>query len=185
MSLAVHPPLAPMLARLVRELPIGDYVYEPKWDGFRAICFRDGDDIEIQSRHGRPMARYFPELVDALWALSVGQIVLDGEIVVVRDGHFDFPALMLRTHRLDPNPTGGRGGRLRHRRRSALPASGTVPALAAGPRTQLVHAGPAHRVDDGSWRALPGGHTIGSVTEEVPVVSAALAALGLPADADV
>ena len=87
-----------MLARLVRELPIGDYVYEPKWDGFRAIVFRDGDDVEIQSRHERPMARYFPELVAAVRTLPPERVVIDGEIVVVRDGRFDFAGLMLRTH---------------------------------------------------------------------------------------
>jgi ATP-dependent DNA ligase len=101
-SLPLRPPLAPMLARLVRELPIGDYVYEPKWDGFRAIIFRDGDEVDIQSRHERPMARYFPELVAAVRMLPVERIVVDGEIIVVRDGQFDFAALMLRTH---PAPT--------------------------------------------------------------------------------
>jgi len=74
-SLPLRPPLAPMLARLVRELPIGDYVYEPKWDGFRAIIFRDGDEVDIQSRHERPMARYFPELVAAVRMLPVERIV--------------------------------------------------------------------------------------------------------------
>jgi ATP-dependent DNA ligase len=97
-GLAVRPPVAPMLARLTRELPIGDFLYEPKWDGFRAIVFRDGVDIEIQSRHGRPFARYFPDVVAAVRELAAPRLVLDGEIVVIRDGRFDFEALMLRTH---------------------------------------------------------------------------------------
>jgi len=97
-SLPVTPPVAPMLARLARDLPRGDYLYEPKWDGFRALAFRDDADVEIQSRHGRPFARYFPEVVDAVRLLPASRVVLDGEIVVVRDGRFDFPALMLRTH---------------------------------------------------------------------------------------
>src|ERR671929_159986 len=58
-----------MLGRLERELPVGDYLYEPKWDGFRCLAFRDGDDVELQSRHGNPLSRYFPELVEGLRAL--------------------------------------------------------------------------------------------------------------------
>lgn len=96
--LAVRPPVAPMLARLVRTVPRGDYAYEPKWDGFRALVFRDGDEVEIQSRHGRPFARYFPEVAAALRGLNAGAFVLDGEIVVVAGGRFDFARLMLRTH---------------------------------------------------------------------------------------
>ncbi|MDQ2690061.1 MAG: ATP-dependent DNA ligase [Chloroflexota bacterium] len=87
-----------MLARLVREIPLGDYLYEPKWDGFRAIVFRDGDEVEVQSRHGRPFARYFPDVVAAVASLSHERFVIDGEIVIIRDGRFDFEQLMLRTH---------------------------------------------------------------------------------------
>lgn len=96
--LPIQPPVKPMLARLVREIPTGDYAYEPKWDGFRALVFRDGDEIEVQSRHGRPFARYVPELVASIRELRCRQLVLDGEIVVVRAGRFDFEQLMLRTH---------------------------------------------------------------------------------------
>ena len=91
-----------MLARLVRELPRDGFLYEPKWDGFRALGFRDGPEVDIRSRHGRPLARYFPELVDALLALPAGAFVLDGEIVLVGPGGFDFPALMSRLH---PTPS--------------------------------------------------------------------------------
>jgi len=87
-----------MLSRLARELPTGDVVYEPKWDGFRCIAFRDGDEVELQSRNGRPLARYFPEIVDVLRALGQPRFVIDGELVLVRDGLLDFAALMRRLH---------------------------------------------------------------------------------------
>jgi ATP-dependent DNA ligase len=89
-----------MLARLVPEIPLGDHSYEPKWDGFRAVVFRDGDEVEIGSRNGRPMDRYFPEMVTAFRAGLPGRCVVDGEIVVpdpVR-GRLDFEALQQRIH---------------------------------------------------------------------------------------
>jgi ATP-dependent DNA ligase len=95
MTLPLRPPIKPMLARLERELPRDGYLYEPKWDGFRALAFRDGDEVELQSRHGNPLARYFPEVVAPLRALAEEQFVLDGEIVA-RDA--PFPALMARLH---------------------------------------------------------------------------------------
>jgi ATP-dependent DNA ligase len=82
-----------MLARLARELPVGDFLYEPKWDGFRCLAFRDGDDVELWSRNDRPLARYFPELVAGLRALETDRFVLDGEIVAR-----DFDALLARLH---------------------------------------------------------------------------------------
>ena len=91
-------PLAPMLAKLVRELPEGDYIYEPKWDGFRCLARRTGDNVELRSRHGRPLARYFPEIVTRLRALGRERFTLDGEVLVVVDGRFDFAALMSRLH---------------------------------------------------------------------------------------
>src|SRR5438094_277911 len=72
--------------------------YEPNWDGFRCIAFRDGDEVELQSRSGRPLARYFPEIVDVLGALGQPRFVIDGELVLVRDGLLDFAALMRRLH---------------------------------------------------------------------------------------
>jgi ATP-dependent DNA ligase len=98
MDLPVVPPVAPMLARLSRELPSGAFVYEPKWDGFRCLAFRCGDEVDLRSRHGRPLARYFPELFGALRALPQERFALDGEIVVVGPAGFDFPALMARPH---------------------------------------------------------------------------------------
>src|SRR5437763_7471656 len=97
-----------MLARLARSLPEGDYCFEPKWDGFRALAFRDGDDVELRSRHDRPLARYFPEVVEALCALAARRFVVDGEIVAARDGDPDFASLLLRLH-----PSASRVARLR------------------------------------------------------------------------
>jgi ATP-dependent DNA ligase len=93
MALPVTPPVKPMLARLARELPLGDFLYEPKWDGFRCLAFRDGDEIELWSRNERPLARYFPELVEALRAIDTEAFVLDGEIVAR-----DFDSLLARLH---------------------------------------------------------------------------------------
>jgi len=88
----------PMLARLVRELPNDGLWYEPKWDGFRAVAARAGDDVQILSRHGRPFARYFPELVDAFMRLPDRDVTIDGEIVLESERGFDFAALMTRLH---------------------------------------------------------------------------------------
>src|SRR5215210_5217591 len=93
MALPITPPIKPMLARLSRELPLGDFLYEPKWDGFRCLAFREGDDVELWSRNDRPLARYFPELVAGLGGLDVHQFVIDGEIVAR-----DFDALLARLH---------------------------------------------------------------------------------------
>ena len=98
MALAVTPPQRPMLARLERELPRDGYLYEPKWDGFRCLAFCDGSDVDLRSRHDRPLARYFPELAEALAALPRERFAVDGEIVVANDAGFDFAALMARLH---------------------------------------------------------------------------------------
>jgi ATP-dependent DNA ligase len=88
-----------MEAKSVRDLPTGDgWAWEPKWDGFRCIAFRDGDDIELQSKSGRPLARYFPEVVDAVRAIGVERVVLDGEIVLPVEGELSFEHLQLRLH---------------------------------------------------------------------------------------
>jgi ATP-dependent DNA ligase len=86
-----------MLARLARALPVGDYVYEPKWDGFRCLAFASGRTIDLRSRHQRPLARYFPELVAALSDLA-RPAILDGEIVIARRGGPGFEALLARLH---------------------------------------------------------------------------------------
>ncbi|HUQ42258.1 MAG TPA: ATP-dependent DNA ligase [Candidatus Limnocylindrales bacterium] len=95
---AVRPPIAPMLARLAEEIPREGHLYEPKWDGFRAIVFRDREEIDIRSRHDRPLARYFPELVAAFRDVHAESFVLDGEIVIIGPRAFDFGAVMLRLH---------------------------------------------------------------------------------------
>ena len=94
----LDPSQKPMLAKLVRELPAGQFLYEPKWDGFRCLAFRDGADVELRSRHGRPLGRYFPELVEALGATAPQRWALDGEVLVLAGGRFDFAALMARLH---------------------------------------------------------------------------------------
>jgi ATP-dependent DNA ligase len=97
--LAVVPPIEPMLAKLARELPVGGYAYEPKWDGFRSLAFREGEAVELQSRKLSPFGRYFPELLQALGRVTTSdRFVLDGEIVVTRDGAPDFDALLKRIH---------------------------------------------------------------------------------------
>ena len=100
MDLPVNPPVSPMLARPVRSFP-PDASYEPKWDGFRSICFRDGDQVELGSRNERPMTRYFPELVAAVRAELPPRCVIDGEIVVATDHGLDFEALQQRIHPAD------------------------------------------------------------------------------------
>src|SRR5687767_11416393 len=88
-----------MLAKRVSELPSGDgFVYEPKWDGFRTLVFRDGDEVFLQSRDEKPLARYFPELIAPLKAALPERAVLDGEIVIARENALDFDALQMRLH---------------------------------------------------------------------------------------
>jgi len=94
----VHPPVEPMLAKLADEVPTGEYLYEPKWDGFRAIVFRTARDVYIQSRDARPLDRYFPELHQALIERLPKNVVVDGEIVIATDAGLDFDALQLRLH---------------------------------------------------------------------------------------
>ena len=103
-------PVAPMLAKIAETLPAGpDYLYEPKWDGFRAIVFRTGDETLLQSRDLKPLNRYFPELVEALGRALPSGCVLDGEIVVASSGRLDFDALQQRIH-----PAASRIAKLAH-----------------------------------------------------------------------
>ncbi|KUI41095.1 ATP-dependent DNA ligase [Mycobacterium sp. IS-1590] len=97
MQLPVMPPVSPMLAKSVVSIP-PDASYEPKWDGFRSICFRDGDEVELGSRNERPMTRYFPELVDAARQELPARCVIDGEIIVTAGHGLDFEALQQRIH---------------------------------------------------------------------------------------
>lgn len=99
MKLPVQPPIKPMLAKLDDEIPTGEeWVYEPKWDGFRAIVFRDGADIHIASRDTKPLERYIPELLDPLGRVLPSRCVVDGEIIIPGPQGLDFDALLLRIH---------------------------------------------------------------------------------------
>src|SRR5271163_3046952 len=99
MQLPVNPPVLPMLAKRVDEFPVGDaWIFEPKWDGFRALVFRDGDEILIQSRDQKSLNRYFPELVETLRVQLPPRCVLDGEIVIATERGLDFELLQLRIH---------------------------------------------------------------------------------------
>src|SRR4029453_13910877 len=118
MDLPVMPPVAPMLAKPVSDLPDGPWSFEPKWDGFRTIVFRDGDEVELGSRKERPMTRYFPEVGAAVRAELPPRCVVDAEIVVpdAEGRRLDFDALLLRIH----------------------PAARRVPLLAEQPPARLV-----------------------------------------------
>jgi ATP-dependent DNA ligase len=117
-SLPLSPPLKPQLAKSSRDLPAGDgWCYEPKWDGFRTIVFRDGDEVHLQSRNGRPMNRYFPDIVEQALALKAKRYVLDGEMVVTVDGIQEFDLLSQRIH-----PAASRVERLREETPATLVA---------------------------------------------------------------
>ena len=95
----IKPPLPPMEARLVEEIPAGDgWQYEPKWDGFRCVAFRDGEKVFLQSKAGQPLARYFPDIVSALTTLPERRMVLDGELIIPVRGALSFDELQLRLH---------------------------------------------------------------------------------------
>jgi ATP-dependent DNA ligase len=117
-KLPISPPLKPQLAKSARELPAGDdWCYEPKWDGFRTIVFRDGDEVHLQSRNGKPMNRYFPDVVEQALALKAKRFVIDGEMVVTVDGIQEFDLLSQRIH-----PAASRVERLANETPAALVA---------------------------------------------------------------
>jgi ATP-dependent DNA ligase len=101
MDLPVMPPVKPMLATSVPEVPEGDFLYEPKWDGFRCVVFRDGDDVVLGSRNEKPLTRYFPEVVEAVRQNLPQRCVVDGEIVVTGEGGLEFETLQQRIHPAD------------------------------------------------------------------------------------
>ncbi|MGH3497436.1 MAG: ATP-dependent DNA ligase [Nocardioidaceae bacterium] len=106
MDLPLTPPLSPMLAKAVKRIPAADsidggYGYEPKWDGFRCIVFRDQGEVVLGSRNERPLTRYFPEVVDAVRQVLPPRCVVDGEIVIAGDNRLDFEALLQRIHPAD------------------------------------------------------------------------------------
>jgi len=99
LDLPITPPYPPMEAKRVDRIPTGDgWQFEPKWDGFRAIIFRSGDEVAVQSKAGQPLGRYFPEVVEAMRALRMKELVIDGEIVVPVDGRMSFDHLLQRIH---------------------------------------------------------------------------------------
>src|SRR5256885_11286756 len=99
MTLPIKPPYPPIEALLVSEIPAGEnWEYEPKWDGFRCLAFRDGKKLELQSKSGQPLARYFPEVVEALLKLKATKFVLDGELVIPVKGGLSFDDLLHRIH---------------------------------------------------------------------------------------
>jgi ATP-dependent DNA ligase len=98
MDLPISPPFSPMLAKAVKTMPEGGLLYEPKWDGFRCVVFRDGAEVELSSRGERPLTRYFPELVEAARRELPERCVVDGEIVLRRGTRLDFDALQQRIH---------------------------------------------------------------------------------------
>jgi ATP-dependent DNA ligase len=99
MALPIQPPFAPMEALSVETIPEGDaWQYEPKWDGFRCVAFRDGNEVQLQSKAGQPLARYFPEIVEAVRSLKAKRFVLDGELVIVTGNKLSFDDLLLRLH---------------------------------------------------------------------------------------
>src|SRR3954453_20230852 len=99
MTKRVKPPLPPMEARSVDEIPVGDeWQYEPKWDGFRCIVFRDGAEVYLQSKAGQPLARYFPDVVENVGKLSARKFVIDGELTIPVNGKLSFDELQLRLH---------------------------------------------------------------------------------------
>ena len=159
-----------MLAKLARELPVADgLVYEPKWDGFRCIVFRDGDDVSLESRNERPLTRYFPELVDALRRELPAECVVDGEVVIAGPNGLDFDALLQRVHpaesrvqRLAPGDAGVvRRLRPARRRRHGLadPAVRRAPGRPRRAARRRPAAGVRHAGDDrpgaGSGLVLP------------------------------
>ncbi len=134
MPLPFAPPLEPMLAEAADDIPQGPgWRYEPKWDGFRALVFRDGESVELQSRSGQPLARYFPEVVQALKEALPERIIVDGEIIRVGEKGLDFDGLQLRLH-----PAASRVNRLAQE----IPASFVAFDLLA--------------VGDDDWRERPG-----------------------------
>lgn len=99
LDLPIVPPYAPMEAKSVERIPSGEqWVYEPKWDGFRCLAYRAGDAVALQSKAGQPLGRYFPEIIQAVAALKPATFVLDGEIVIIANGRLSFDDLLMRIH---------------------------------------------------------------------------------------
>ena len=99
MSLPIEPPFQPMESKQVDEVPRGEqWGYEPKWDGFRCLAFRDGDDVQLQSKAMKPLARYFPDVVAFMKSMTAQRFVMDGELVIPYEDSLSFEALLMRIH---------------------------------------------------------------------------------------
>jgi ATP-dependent DNA ligase len=151
-TLELRPPIAPMEALPVATIPDGpDWQYEPKWDGFRCLAFRDGGSLVLQSKAGKPLERYFPEILQALGELDAGAFVLDGELSVPQDGAFSFDALLQRIH-----PAASRVQRLA----AQTPALFIAFDLLAGEDGRSLLDAPLaarrHALDDFARRYFPG-----------------------------
>lgn len=133
MSLPIKMPFPPVEALSVEKIPEGEgWQYEPKWDGFRCLVFRDGDNVELQSKAGQPLGRYFPEIAETVRSLAPKQFVLDGELVIPEKKGLSFDELLLRLH-----PAESRVRKLS----AAHPALLIVfDLLADGPKSKLVEA---------------------------------------------
>ena len=165
MKLPVAPTLAPMEAKPVGALPRGpEWQYEPKWDGFRCLAFRDGRDVQLMSKSGKPLTRYFPEIVEAIAALPFARVVFDGELVVASGPTLDFDLLLQRIH-----PAASRITKLS----AELPATYLVFDLLARGNTSLVSRPLADRRKELELMAkkLPegGSITLSPVTREFTV----------------
>ena len=147
LQLPFEPPLEPMLAKATDSLPDGDgWLFEPKWDGFRALVFRDGDEVYTQSRDLKPLDRYFPELADPLRAALPERCVLDGEVVIATDGALDFESLLLRIH-----PAASRVKMLpRSRRPRSWPGTCSRSATRTSARRRRASVGPGSRPCSGA-----------------------------------
>jgi ATP-dependent DNA ligase len=137
LRLPVEPPFPPAEAKPVKEIPSGPgWLYEPKWDGFRCLAFRNGNQVTLQSKAGQPLGRYFPELVAALQGLPARKFVLDGEIIIRSDGGLDFDALLQRIH-----PAASRIHKLSHQ----TPATYLVFDLLVDEKARLLTRQPLSR----------------------------------------
>ena len=159
MPLPFQPPIEPMLAKLTDEIPTGDgWQYEPKWDGFRALVFFDGREAYLQSRDLKPLARYFPELRDALSAVLKEPMVLDGEVVIITEDGLDFDALLMRIH-----PAESRVRKLAAETPSSFVAFDLLADGDARP-ARCAAVGAAHRSSSACSRGVPAPAYITPVT---------------------
>ncbi|HET6881021.1 MAG TPA: ATP-dependent DNA ligase [Pirellulales bacterium] len=178
MKTALKPPLAPMEAKAVDEIPTGDeWQYEPKWDGFRCLVFRDGDNVFLQSKSGQPLARYFPEIVEAIRELKARRFVLDGELLVPIGQRSSFDDLLQRIH-----PAASRVQKLARERPAILivfdllddDGKSLIDATLAERRPRLERFAAKNFVKDGRLRLSPATTSLATARRWFRRVGAAL-----------